>query len=400
MYNDDFDDQPDNGAIFGNEYVLTPARLHKRQQIDWLWTNRIPFGEVTLLEGDPGIGKSMLTAALAAAVTGGKSLPGEEPLEPASAIIASLEDHPEAVIRPRLEAAGADLDRAMLINMLDHRSWDRPLRLPEDLTRLDDMLQRTHAALLVIDPLMAVLGRDINSDRDQDVREALGPLGEIARSHRTAILIVRHLNKAVGKSAIYRGGGSIGIGGLARSALLLSKHPHERDRIILTQTKSNLGARAKGVIMSIATEDGVGRIIWEGEDDLTSDEVLSEQAKGTTRNKATKRSEIERWLSDILADGPVPAKEVEALAEEAGYSGSMLRKVKDSLGIRADRTGFGANGAWMWTLMERGSSKGSATQGTLHAIDVQTAPGNSTNGHLSHLKPLWRNAQDSEPIDA
>src|SRR4029078_5859998 len=120
-----------------------------------------------------------------------------------------------------------------------------------------------------------------------------------------------------------------------------------------------------------------------------------EQAKSSGKVKATKRSEIERWLTDILTDGPLPAKEIEARGEDQGYSESMLRRAKDALGIRANRTGFGANGAWIWTLNEKGSSGGLVLQSTLDAIDAHSGQDGLPNARLSHLKPLWRNTRNS-----
>ena len=341
--------------LIGNEFVLVKASEVRAQTVDWLWSNRIPRGEITLLEGDPGVGKSMLTAALAAAVTSGRPLPGDEPTDPGMCVMASLEDHHGVVIKPRLEAAGADLGLTLFPDMHDVHQWVRPLRLPEDLGRIDEMIQMTQARLLIIDPLMAVLGRDINSDRDQDVREALGPLAEIARPVGTAVVIVRHLNKAVGKSAIYRGGGSIGIGGLARSALMLSRHPHERERIILTQTKSNLGARAKAIVMSIAGDDGVGRVIFEGEEDMTSDDVLSEQSKASSRFNArgTKRSTMKAWLEEVLAGGPLAGKEIQALATAEGFPLTSLRKARQELGIVTTKLGSGRGSEWQWSLNQQ-----------------------------------------------
>jgi hypothetical protein len=382
--------------LIGNEFVLIKASEVRAQKVDWLWSNRVPRGEITLLEGDPGVGKSMLTAALAAAVTSGQALPGDDPTEPGTCIMASLEDHHGVVIQPRLTAAGADLSLTLFPDMHDVHQWARPLRLPEDLSRIDEMIQMTQARLLIIDPLMAVLGRDINSDRDQDVREALGPLAEIARPVGTAVVIVRHLNKAVGKSAIYRGGGSIGIGGLARSALMLSRHPHERERIILTQTKSNLGARAKAIVMSIASEDGVGRVVFEGEEDLTSDDVLSEQAKANPRAtaKVTRRSEMKAWLEQVLEGGPRAAKEVEALAKAEGFPPTSLRKARQELGVIPRKVGSGQGSEWHWVLDRRV---------TLQEDREDTAGDQLDHlgelGHVGHHSPAEENTE-SLPDDS
>ena len=227
--------------IWGDDYTLPSAMQIKTTSVDWLWPGRIAFNQLTIIEGDPGVGKSMLTAAIAAAVTGGPPLPGMPQLPPFPCIIANLEDDPAGITIPRLRAAGADLDRIYLPQMGDSHNA-RLLSLPDDLNRIWQMLEITDARLLVIDPLMAALSPDVNSDNDQQVRRVLNDLVQAANLRKAAVVIVRHLNKQAGRRAIYRGGGSIGIAAAARSVLLLSRDPASRG-LLLSSTKQNLAAQ-------------------------------------------------------------------------------------------------------------------------------------------------------------
>lgn len=245
--NVDDDDIEDEG--------LSSVRLSQveEERLYWLWRGRIPLGAITLLDGDPGLGKSLLTLDLAARVSTGREMPdgtpGVEGEGPQRVLLFSAEDDPARTILPRLRAAGADLDLVELgqgawtqrtgKKSLEHRNF----LLPRDVEVLQWKLEEdSNPLLVIIDPLMAFLEGRVNSWRDQDVRAALAPLAKIAQKSWAAIVIVRHLNKAAGASAIYRGGGSIGIIGAARSGLLVAKSPddpeHER---VLASVKSNLG---------------------------------------------------------------------------------------------------------------------------------------------------------------
>ena len=171
--------------VYGDGYALIPASRIEPETVDWLWQNRIPRGETIVLEGDPGVGKSILAATLVAAITTGGSMPGGPELDQGFCLIANLEDHRGAVTRPRLEAAGADLDLAIIIKMED-RGYERPVRLPDDLDRIERMIVEKGAELLIVDPLAAALAPDVNMNSDQEVREALGPLAQIGREHGTS----------------------------------------------------------------------------------------------------------------------------------------------------------------------------------------------------------------------
>src|SRR5215218_10051098 len=187
-----------------------------RELVTWLWRDRIPRGKVTVLDGDPGTGKSTLTLTITAKVTTGSPFPDGSRPEPADVILLSAEDEIGDTIRPRLEAAGADLERCWVLpDVREEGEPPRPPELPLDLARLEDLAKDRAAALVVIDPLMAFLSGAVDAHRDQDVRRVLASMAYMAARTGAAVLIVRHMNKSGGSSPLYRGGGSIGIVGAA-----------------------------------------------------------------------------------------------------------------------------------------------------------------------------------------
>ncbi len=239
--------------------------------------------------------------------------------------------------------------------------------LPHDIPWLEKAIQRKAARLVVIDPLMSFLDGAVNSWSDQDVRGALAPLAALAERTGSAILILRHLNKATGMSAIHRGGGSVGIIGAARSGLLVAKHPdnpdHER---VLTSIKSNLGplmpslryqltAILQGVEgleeESSAHLKNVPVVEWLGECDLDATTLLAAAPPG--RRPAKGVAAIE-WLHEALADGPRPKAEVEQAAEAAGITPKSLRYARERLGVGTERRGYGAAMRAWWYLAEEG----------------------------------------------
>lgn len=317
------------------------------ESVCWLWPGRIPLGKLSVLDGDPGLGKSTLTLAIIAAVTGGPPLPGEQTgAPPRAAILASVEDGLADTIRPRLDAAGADLTRVHAVPLA------QGLRIPDDVERLAATARRDGAAVLVIDPLMAVLSASHNSHRDQDVRGALAPLAVMAEDTGCAVLIVRHLNKGgQGSSALYRGGGSIAIAGAARSVLLLGQDPAEEGVRILARTKCNLAPPVPSLRLRLVQAGEVARIEWAGESELGADDLLQERRQETTEERSALK-EAEGVLHSILAHGPVPSKEVEEQAKEVGVSARTLRRARKAIGVRVRREGGTERGSghWIWTL--------------------------------------------------
>jgi hypothetical protein len=207
----------------------------RTRPIDWLWRGYIPLRKVTILDGDPGLGKSTILLDLASRGSIGGLAPTGEPLGDAfTTIYITLEDDAEDTILPRILRAGGDPSRFHLL---------RKLVLPAQVDRLEATATRLKARLIVIDPLMAYLGDGVKTNDDHLVRRALEPLAAMAAGLDAAVVAIRHLNKRVGDDAIYRGGGSIGFTGLARSVLAVGRDPDDHDRMILAPIKLNV-ARA------------------------------------------------------------------------------------------------------------------------------------------------------------
>lgn len=216
----------------------------KPQAVEWLWRNRIPQAALCVMDGDPGIGKSTITLDLAARITEGRPLPdGTHGLVgPQNVLLLGAEDALGNTVRPRLEAAGADLSRVMaLTGVRDDNHKNRPLSFPEDTDILERVIVNTGAKLVIIDPIMAFLSQTVNSSSDQEVRRVLTPLAAIAERSGATILMVRHLRKTNDGPLLYQGGGSIGIVGAARAGLAVVRDPDDDSLCILKQSKTNLG---------------------------------------------------------------------------------------------------------------------------------------------------------------
>jgi RecA-family ATPase len=319
------------------------------EEVDWLWPGRIPRGKITVLDGDPSLGKSTLSLDLAARVSAGRPLPGDHgEFEPAAVILMSAEDGMGDTIRPRLEEAGGD---PWYIHSFEGISNEPgvvvPATIPTHVPELGDLIERHHAALVIIDPLTAYLHGGHNAYRDQDVRGALKPLARVAEQTGAAILVIRHLSKSGGANALYRGGGSIGIIGAARAGLIVAPDPDDRQRSILAVTKSNLAAKPDALAYRLVPGDThqVARVQWEGTTKHTADDLLAlDDTDGTARDEAIE------FLTDLLSNGPVPSDEVKRAASAAGLAWSTVRRVKDRVGAVSRRSGFGSEGKWSWCI--------------------------------------------------
>jgi hypothetical protein len=316
------------------------------EQVEWLWPRRVPRGKITVLDGDPDNGKSVLTTDLAARLTAGKSLPDGTPTEAAGVVIVSAEDGAADTIRPRFDAAGGDPARARLLGD------EEPFVIPDDIPHLERAVKQVGAALVVIDPIMAFLSGKVNSNRDQDVRRALTPLKQMAERTGAAVILVRHLNKMPGGKPLYRGGGSIGIIGAARSGMMVGEDPDDENRRVLAPVKSNLAAPAPSLSFVLEeAENGAVQVRWLGETDVAATDLLS-----APRDEDTSAlGEARNFLTDLLQDGPVPYAEVEAAAEQAGITMRTVKRAKKDLGVESHREGEGGRqggGRWVWSLSQ------------------------------------------------
>ncbi len=354
-----------------NSSVGTLLSEVEPERVEWLWPGRVPLGKLTVLDGDPGLGKSAVTLDIAARVSADLELPGGERYGPAGVVLLSAEDGLADTIRPRLDAAGADTERVLALSTVPEGKAERMISIPRDLAVIERAVMRVAAALVVVDPLMAFLSGDTNSHKDQDVRRALAPLAALAEKTRAAVLIVRHLNKAEGGNSLYRGGGSIGIIGAARSGLVVAEDPQDPERRILAPNKNNLSRPAPSLVFGMETaENGAARVVWHGQSDLSAAQILESPADGEGKSAL---SEAKEFLLDELRDGPMAAKQVKKNAREADVSERTLKRAKQELRVRSEKE---SDGSWTWRLPEKEAKGGQSP-----AV-----------GHVGTLGPLGKGA--------
>jgi len=329
-----------------------------RELVRWLWPGRIPRGKVTVLDGDPGTGKSTLTLTIAAKVTTGSPFPDGARPERGDVILLSAEDDIGDTIRPRLEAAGADLARCWVLpdvhpevepgKRLKEPPPPRPPELPADLPLLENLVKSKVAALVIIDPIAAFLSGAVDMHRDQDVRRALAPMVYMAARTGTAVVIVRHMNKGQG-TALYRGSGSIGIVGAARSGLLVAPDPDDDSRRILASSKSNLAKEPDALAYRIVEDEryGVARVVWDGTSRHRANDLVRPRVD---EDEAPALAEAVRVLKEILADAPLSAGNVKKLAAQAGVAERTLHRARQALGVTTRRQGFGQGAVYVWAM--------------------------------------------------
>jgi hypothetical protein len=310
--------------------------------VEWLWRRRVPKAKVTILDGDPGKGKSLILYDLAARITSGQDLPDGQPTEPASVLIVSAEDGAADTIVPRFLAAGGDPKRARIIGS------EEPFLIPDDLDKLERAIRQTGASFVVIDPVMSFLSDNINSNRDQDVRRALQPLVDIARRTGAAIVICRHLNKSTGGQSIYRGQGSIGFIGIVRSGLMVGNHPERDEVFVLAGQKHNLSKPPESLAYRI-TDAGPGDetavIKYLGISEVTAQQMNTTPEDEGERDRL---AEAKEFLRNVLRAGPVPSKQVKREATEADIAWRTVERAKGQLRVQSYRDG--PSGRWMWIL--------------------------------------------------
>jgi len=328
------------------------------EPVRWLWPERIALGKPTILVGDPGVGKSFITLDLAARVSTGAAWPDGAPGgEPGGVVILSAEDGLADTIRPRLDAAGADVQRIVALQAVQvpgengggsRQEW---VNLRADLDALAEAIQGVKdCRLVVIDPVSAYLG-DADSYKNSEIRAILAPLARLATDHDVAILAVSHLRKS-GGPAMYRTMGSLAFNAAARAVWAVAKakdDPTGRRRLLLP-VKNNLAEDGTGMAYELGPGlDGGTVVQWEPDPvHLSADDALAFDGDGDDQSSAV--AEAVDWLSALLADGPLGAKAVKEQAEQDGIKSRTLDRAKVRLGIKPRREGFGEGSQWVWGL--------------------------------------------------
>ena len=296
------------------------------EMVEWFWTGRVPYGAITIIDGDPGTGKSTMCIDLAARLTKGAPLPGGGECEAAGVVVLTGEDNFGTTVVPRLKAAGANLDRVSLVNGVAVASGVTELvSIPEDIPKLRQAVEAMKARLIVIDPFVAYISLKTQAHHDQQVRRALAPLAKLAEETGAAVVVVRHLTKKPGGNAMYRGGGSIGLIGAARSGLFVGPDPSDPSCHVLAVTKSNLASTppswryrivGKGSGPDEETAWEASSIDWLGTCDVGAFQLAKTSGQGG--HGAVKVAMD--FLKEVLKNGPVPAKDVKSLAKDEGHA--------------------------------------------------------------------------------
>jgi hypothetical protein len=358
------------------------------EPIRWLWPSRIALGKVTLIAGDPGLGKSMLTTTLASHVTHGTPWPVDESECPhGHVVMISAEDDPGDTIRPRLDAAGADVTRVHCLMMSrdimkDGTMKDRSFNLAKDIEGLGNLLrQNQKIRLITIDPISAYLG-GTDSHNNADIRALLTPLAAMASKYKVAIVVVTHLNKSTQANALYRASGSLAFVAAARAVYSVVKDPEDHDRRLFLPIKNNLGDDKTGFAYQVETADNDAPFIdWEP--DLV-EITLEEMADAVTERKQRPVEQVKKWLESLLSAGEVLQERIKQQAEEHGFSWGTVKRAKKDLGVISAKHRF--DGKWIWKLPAGGQDLKFMAE--VAADEGDQLPPASKVSHLGESEPL------------
>lgn len=347
-----------NNAPPSGKLVSVTADHVVPKMVEWLWQDRIAFGAIAILDGDPSMGKSTICSDLAARVSAGKPMPlGGGQCDAAGVVVLSSEDSLANTVVPRLKAASANPERVELVHGVtgEHGST-LPLSIPEHLPALREAIISIDARLVVIEPLLGFISLKAHAHNDQQVRWALAPLASLADETGAAVLAVRHLTKKAGASAVYRGGGSIALIGAARTGMVVGEHLHDPTCRVLAMTKTNLGPYAPSLRYRIVGKGSppgetppweAGVVEWLGETDIHANDLVG--ASGGSDTGALK--DAMSFLAASLKDGPMKAADVFSLSKHEGHTKTTIRRAAKKLGIVKTQVHDGQKiVGWEWSL--------------------------------------------------
>lgn len=313
------------------------------EKIDWLLYPFIPFGKVTIVQGDPGEGKTTMVLQIIAKLTKGEVvLPSDSDesaleektmaLEPVNVIYQTAEDGLGDTIKPRLLSAGADCSRVMVID-----DDDQALTMMD--ARLEEAIIQTKARLVVLDPIQGFLGTDVDMHRANEIRPLMKRVAVLAEKYHCAIILIGHMNKNSNGKSSYRGLGSIDFQAAARSVLIVGRIKDEPEIRVVCHVKSSLAPEGKSIAFRLNKDTGFE---WIGEYDISADDLLSGD------NRGQKIHEAKEFLKEILVSGSVAQTKVAEEAESRGIKKKTLWNAKKELEIESVKIG----NQWFWMLPE------------------------------------------------
>ena len=322
-------------AMQNEELEIIRMSEIQMREVEWLWYPYIPFGKLTIIQGDPGEGKTTFALRLAAACSTGRPMPGMESLSPFNVIYQSAEDGLEDTIKPRLTEAGADQERVINI-----REDKKSLHLLD--SRIEKAILQCDAKLLILDPLQGYLGERIDMNRANEIREVMKAIGQVAQRTGCAIVLVGHLNKATGMSSAYRGLGSIDFRAAARSVLVVGRLRKNKNIRVIVHDKSSLAPEGKSLAFNLGNEEGFRWL--DGYDGISAEDLLS----GLSSQQETKTMQAEEIIRTMLEDGAeIPGEEIVQAAARKQISRRTVNEAKKNIaGIVSRKVGT----KWMWSI--------------------------------------------------
>ena len=303
------------------------------EKVKWLWYPYIPYGKITIVQGDPGDGKTTFVLAITALLTNGQAMPeSEEGTEPITVIYQTAEDGLADTIKPRLVQSGADCERVVVID-----ESNKSLSFSDG--RIEQAINITNAKLLILDPLQAYIGEHVDMHRANEVRPLFKGLAGVAERTGCAIVIIGHMNKMIATKGLYRGLGSIDIAAAARSILLVGRDKDSATTRIMAHLKSSLSPEGQSIAFELDDDNGFR---WVGAYDITAEEMLC----GTkTDREPTKEMQAEALIIEMLREKDLPCNEIYNRLAEHNISRRTAENAKKSAGVRSYKIGLN----WYWS---------------------------------------------------
>ncbi len=301
-------------------------------QVEWLWYPYIPYGKITLLQGDPGEGKSTFAINLTAILTTGDTLPdGSKTNAPVTVIYQCAEDNIEDTIKPRLLQAGADCNKVAFICENEHN-------VTLDDCRIEEVIKETNAKLLILDPIQAFIPQDSDMQNAVRMRSVLRKIADIASKYHCAILLVGHMNKSNSGKNLYRSLGSIDIAAIARSVLMIARDDKTSDVRYMFPVKSSLAPEGNSIAFLFDKDTGFQ---WIGKCRLENETITA-----STAQNISKKEKAIQILRIMLSSEDVPSTEVFQKLDTLGISKRTVQTASKELGV----TSYRKNNAWHWRL--------------------------------------------------